>query len=395
MHPSRRLKGSTDDRLKGSRIVYCISGSIAAVESVKISRELIRHGGEVIPVMTAAAARIVHPDALRFACGVDPIMELTGDVEHITVFGEELRNIVLVAPATADIISKISLGIADDAATTICLNALGSGVPVVISPAMGMSMMNNPFLVRNMERLRREGVTVLPSFVEENEAKILDATTIVEHVVRTISPGVLRGRHVLVVAGASEEPIDDVRLVSSRSSGRTAVEVATAAFEEKATVSVWCGRVTEHEPLFLNCSPFGSITGLLEKAKGKRFDIVVTPASLADYIPTKKKGKIPSTRESLTVEMHRAPKFIEEVRSRCKVLVAFKAEVGEDKDVIDSARKRLKEARLDIIIANNLSDVTRDRTRAHLITKDAVEHFEGTKRGLAEAIIGKIASMGK
>lgn len=393
MHPSERLRGTIDDRLKGQKIVLCISGSIAAVESVKLARELIRHGGEVFPVMTPAATRIVHPDALRFACGVEPVLSLSGNVEHITLLGDSSRTLVLVAPATADIISKVALGIADDAATTTCLNALGLGVPIVMAPAMGKPMLNNPFLARNMESLRREGVTILPSFIEEEEAKLLYPAAIMEHVVRTVSAGLLKGRHVLVVGGSSEEPIDDVRVVSSRSSGRTANELATAAFEEKANVNMWVGRITEQEPSFVKCDEFNSITELLEKAKGKKFDIVVVPASLADFIPPRHKGKIPSSQGSLKLEMKPAPKFIEQVRGHCRVLVAFKAEVGTEDEIVGRAKQRLKEVHLDMIVANSVSDVKRDTTRACLITKDSADHYEGTKRGLAKEIIKKIASM--
>ncbi len=395
MHPSQRLRAANDNRLNGNRVILCISGSIAATESVKLARELIRFGAEVIPVMSEAAVRIITGEALKFACGTAPVTELTGDVEHITVFSEEKKNVVLVAPATADTISKISLAIADNALTTVCLNAIGLGVPVIIAPAMAKSMLNNPFMARNIERLRRQGITVLPSYIEEGEAKMLDSTTIMENVARTFSRGLLKGRHVLVVGGASEEPIDDVRVISSRSSGRTALEIASAVFEEKANVNLWCGRVTAEEPLFIKCTPFDTVKGLIDRLKGRKFDIVIVPASLADFIPPKTKGKIPSTRKGLRLEMHAAPKFIEEIREKCRVLVAFKAEVGSDKSVIESATKRLKETGADLIVANNVAEVKAEETRAHLITKKGVETVAGSKRELAEAIVMKIASLSK
>lgn len=395
MHPAQRLMSIVDNRLNSSRVILCISGSIAAIECVKLARQLIRHGAEVIPVMTEAATRIVTPEAIRFACGIGPITELTGDVEHLTVFSEPRKTVVLVAPATADVISKISVAIADDALTTVCLNALGLGVPLLISPAMGKSMLANPFLVRNMERLRRQGVMVLPTVIEEGEAKMIDSATIVEHVARLLSRGMLKGRQVLVVGGSSEEAIDDFRLVSSRSSGRTALEIASVAFEEKANVQFWCGRITAELPCFIKCTPFESVTGLIERLRGRKFDIVIVPASLADFIPPKTKGKISSSKGGFSLDMRPAPKFIEAVRGKCKVLVAFKAEVGEDSQIIARATKRLKETGADIIVANNISEVSADGTRAHIITKEGVETYKGGKRGLAEAIVGKIVSVSK
>lgn len=394
MHPSARLKGARDSRLNGNRIILCVTGSIAAVETVKLARELIRHGAEVVPVMSAKAQRIVSPDALEFACGVRPVTELTGAVEHITLFGEGRKHMVLVAPATADAISKISMGIADDALTTVCLNALGLGVPMVIAPAMGRSMLNNPFLSRNMERLRRQGVAVLPSFIDEDEAKILDSTYIMETAARTFSAGLLKGRNVLVVGGASEEPIDDIRVISSRSSGRTAAEIASAAFEEKASVSVWCGRVTEEMPSYVRCSQFGSISGLISMAKGKKFDIVIVPASLSDFIPLRKKGKIPSGEGALSLDLEPAPKFIDSIRKRCNMLVAFKAGAGSEKELLEDARKRMRAGGIDIIVANNVADVSRDTTRAHIITASSVETVAGSKRELAVALVRAVAKTG-
>ncbi len=392
MHPATRIFGSTDRRLGGNRILLCISGSIAATETVKLSRELIRHGGEVIPLMTEAATRIISSEALRFACGVEPITALTGEVEHITVFAEDRLNAVVVAPATADVISKISHAIADDAVTTLCLNALGMNIPVLVAPSMSATMMNNPFLKRNIESLRRQGVNVLPTVMAENEAKLLDSAFIVEETARCFSAGTLRRRSVLVVGGAGEEQIDDVRLLTSRSTGRTALEIATAAHEQKANVTLWCGRMDVEVPSYLKCMPFRSLSDLREMAAGRKFDIVIVPASLPDFTPVKKKGKM-SSGSDRQLALRRAPKFIDEVRDRCKVLVAFKAGVGGDTAVAGEARKRLKEARLDMIVANDLSDVRESTTRAHIITRKADELFEGTKRELAVKIVEMLSSL--
>ncbi len=392
MHPATRIFGNRDRRLGGNRVLLCISGSIAATETVKLSRELIRHGAEVVPLMTEAATRIISRDALRFACGVEPVTALTGEVEHISAFAKDRQNAVVVAPATADVLSKISHAIADDAVTTLCLNALGMNVPVIVAPSMSSTMMNNPFLKRNIESLRRQGVNVLPSIIAEDEAKLLDNAFIVEEVTRCFSTGTLRRRGVLVVGGAGEEQIDDVRIVTSRSTGRTAIEIATAAYEQKANVTLWCGRMDVEVPSYLKCTPFRTLSDLRAMIADRKFDIVIVPASLPDFIPERKKGKMPSTSD-LQLRLKRAPKFIEEIREKCKVLVAFKADVGDEAAVVGSARKRLKEARLDMIVANNLAHVRDDTTRAHLITKETDELVEGTKRELAERIVGMLPSL--
>ncbi len=118
MHPSERIFGSKDRRLGGNTILLCVTGSIAATETVKLARELIRHGARVVPFMTEAACRIICPDALHFASGNEPVTSLTGAVEHISAVSGE-RVAVIVAPATADIIGKISHGLADDAVSAL------------------------------------------------------------------------------------------------------------------------------------------------------------------------------------------------------------------------------------------------------------------------------------
>jgi phosphopantothenoylcysteine decarboxylase/phosphopantothenate--cysteine ligase len=391
MHPSERIFGSKDRRLGGNTILLCVTGSIAATETVKLARELIRHGARVVPFMTDAALRIICADALQFACGNEPITTLTGAVEHISAVSGE-RVAVIVAPATADVIGKISHGLADDAVTSLCLNALGSGVPMIIAPSMGAPMMDNPFVKMNMERLRRQGVNVLPAVVAENEAKLLDANTILVEATRCFSPGLLKRRNVLVVGGAGEEPFDDVRFITSRSSGRTAVEIATCAYEQKANVMLWYGRMDVEIPSFIKSRAFRTLSDLSANISGRKFDIVIVPASLPDFVPEKRSGKIPSTSE-LSLRMRRAPKFVDEVRDRCRVLVAFKAELGDDGKVIETARQRMKKGGFDAIVANSLDQVAAEKTRAHIITADEVLTVSGTKRELAEALISRIAHL--
>ncbi|MCL5678576.1 MAG: bifunctional phosphopantothenoylcysteine decarboxylase/phosphopantothenate--cysteine ligase CoaBC [Candidatus Thermoplasmatota archaeon] len=389
MHPSERIFGSKDRRLGGNTILLCVTGSIAATETVKLARELIRHGARVVPFMTEAACRIICPDALHFASGNEPVTSLTGAVEHISAVSGE-RVAVIVAPATADIIGKISQGLADDAVSALCLNALGCGVPMIVAPSMGASMMDNPFVKMNMERLRRQGINVLPAVVAENEAKLLDAGTILVEASRCFSAGLLKRRNVLVVGGAGEEPFDDVRFITSRSSGRTAVEIATCAYEQKANVMLWYGRMDAEIPSFVGSRPFRRLSDLSANVSGRKFDIVIVPASLPDFVPEKRGGKISSESE-LSLRLKRAPKFVDEVRDRCRVLVAFKAEIGDDAHVIESARKRMRKGKFDIIVANSLDDVSAENTRAHIIDADGVQTVTGTKRELAEALIAKIA----
>lgn len=374
-------------------MVLCVTGSIAAVETVRLARLLVRQGAEVIPVMTREAEQIISADALQFATGKAPVTRLTGLVEHISLLRREKCGVVIF-PATANVLSKLSLGIADDAVTTLCLNALGMRIPLIVAPAMGAAMLSNPLLARNMERLGREGVEILPSIMEEEEAKVQKPEFVVETVIRHLSERVLARRHVLVIGGASEEQLDDVRFISSSSSGATAVEIATAAYEQGANVTMWCGRMEVEVPPFVSCKRFRSVAEILELSKGKRFDIVVVPASLSDFTVKKKKGKISSSSPPV-LELESAPRILEQMRKKSRVLVGFKAEIADDAVLIQRARDRMESLSLDAIVANNLNDVTRDSTRAYIITPEGEELYQGGKRGLAQKIVEQLARMKK
>ena len=138
MHPADEIRGSKSNKLAKKKIVLGVTGSIAAVETVKLARELIRNGAEVFPVMTKSATKIIHPDALWFATGNKPIVELSGATEHVSFCGRVKypADLLLISPCTANTISKIAHGIDDTTVTTFASTAIGSSVPIMIVPAM-------------------------------------------------------------------------------------------------------------------------------------------------------------------------------------------------------------------------------------------------------------------
>ncbi len=142
MHPIEDIRASKSPHLQGKRVILGITGSIAAVESVKLARELARFGAEVIPVMSKASTKIIHQDSIHFATGHRPILELDGAVKHVELCGQSRSraDVLLIAPATANTISKIAHGIDDTPVTTMASCALGSGMPIIIVPAMHTSM---------------------------------------------------------------------------------------------------------------------------------------------------------------------------------------------------------------------------------------------------------------
>ncbi len=399
MHPSSEIRASKDSALGGKKVVLGITGSIAAVETVKLARELIRRGAEVYPVMSPAASKIIHPDSLYFAAGHRPVTELTGAVEHVQLCGdvEGHADLLLIAPSTANTISKIACGIDDTPVTTFASTAMGTGIPMMIVPAMHATMYENQVVLRNIERLKRLGVEFVEPRFEEKKAKMADNYEIVSRVVRAIGKGDLRGKRILVIAGATRESIDDVRVITNRSTGATGIEIALEAFERGADVDLWLGEASSEPPIWLTTERFSDVVSLIKMLDGSMMDYhaVIVPAAISDYSPERQKGKIVSGMPELILRMKPTEKVLEHIRKRFEgVLVAFKLEsVKDTEELIRRAERRAEEYGADVMVANRISDVGTEKTRAYIIRKNEVKGFEGTKKELASKIVDIISSI--
>lgn len=389
MHPSRRIHAAKSQKLAGKQVVLAVTGSIAAVETVKLARELIRHGAEVVPVLSKDAAEIIHPNALQFATGKDPIMRLDGSVPYIELVGTDgTADLVLIAPATSNTISKVAMGIDDTVVTTFAQNALGAGIPILIAPAMHETMYANPIVAGHIRSLLALGVEFVEPRMEEEKAKLADVEEIVERVIRRIGTRELAGKRVVVVAGSTVEPIDDVRVVTNRSSGETGMELAKAAFEKGADVELWLGRHHTVAPPYIPATTFETTADLAAMAGSMDADVCVVPAAISDFAPKRAKGKIPSRKGPVSLELEPTPKVLPALRKGSKVLVGFKAEAGVSAAELKSrAMALLKEAGLDIVVANDVARVGRGKTAILILDKKGRgESFEGSKALAAEAV---------
>lgn len=392
VHPAERLRGTASKLLDGRTIVLGVTGSIAAVRSVEVARELIRHGARVVPVMTREATRILHPNALEFATGMRPVTELTGQVEHVqfTGLGEGRADLLLVAPATANTLSKMALGIDDSPVTTFFSTGM-TRVPTLVAPAMHETMLDNPFLRENVARLREAGVRFVDPKMEEGKAKLQEPEAIAEHVMHLVGPRTLSGKRVLVVNGATQEPIDDMRVVSNRSTGEMGCALAREAFRHGAEVEHWFAHGEAQPPPHVPTRRFSTVEDLLGMAKdAARFDAVLVPAALSDYAPQRRAGKVPSAAGDLDLRMRATPKAIDELRQHAKgALVPFKAESGGDL----AARARATQQRVGaaFVVANDLSDVKPGRTRALLVDATDARPVEGSKDEVARAVLARLA----
>jgi len=327
MHPSEEIYCEKSSRLRGKTIVLGITGSIAATECFSVIRELIRHGAKVIPVMTPSAAKLAAPDAIEFAAGVRPILELTGQTEHVThLGGPSAADLFLVYPATASTISKMAQGIDDTAVTSMAIIALGGRIPIAVAPAMHELMLNNPAVSKNLKTLAEWGVHIIGPHRDGVRARAASNEEIVSWAVKLLSRNDLLGRRILVIGGRSEEPIDSMRMITNRSTGMMALALAKRAFERGADVELWMGGCSVELPKFLKLRRFSAASDLADMLDLVDHDIVIVPAALADFTPLEKTvGKIPSDKP-FDVKLKPVPKVLPMIRKKCKNVIGFKAE---------------------------------------------------------------------
>jgi len=389
-HPANDIKGKKSEKLKGKKIVVGITGSIAAVESVKICRELIRHGAEVIAVMSRHACEIIHPYAIEFATGKKPILEITGKIEHVFYCGERKgkADLFLIVPCTANTISKIALGIDDTPVTTFATTAIGSKIPVMIVPAMHQSMYEHPFVTENMKKLKKKGIHVLRAKIEEGKAKIVEGEEIVENVIRILGKKDLKGKKVLIIGGATSEFIDDVRVITNLSSGKMALSLAKIAYERGGNVEMWFNK--DALP-YISTKKFATHKDIVRliKKEGK-YDVIINCAAISDFMPSKRKGKIPSGKE---MDLHLFP--VSRINPLLKkigvIVVGFKLEAKEE-GIKEKAYGRLKKDGLDFIVANTTKSIGSDYMKAWIINKEKkVVIAKGSKEKIAEKIFDCIA----
>ena len=378
MHPSKIIKGTKSKKLEGKKIILGITSSIACVECVKLARELIRYGAEVIAVMTKEACRILAPMAMEFATGNKVITELSGEVEHIN----HEADLLLIAPCTANTISKIALGIADNALTTF---AIAFDKKILIAPSMHLSMYENEFLKENIERCKQKGIEFIEPKIEENKAKMASIEKIVMEVIKQF--GDKKGKRILIIGGATYEKIDDVRVITNLSSGRMAKALAKEAYERGADVEVWASFETDYtKSKKFEC--VADLIKLIEECKDK-YDCIINCAAISDFIVEKKKGKISSEKE-IEIKLKPAPKINPMLKKIGNKIIAFKLEENKEK-AIEKAKELLKKQNLDFVIANTIESMGKEYAKIWIVGKEGlIGEAEGKKEKIAKHIIDLI-----
>jgi len=398
------------DILKGKKIALCITGSVAAMQTPILARNLMRLGAEVYPVMSKAACEIINPNTLHWATGNEVITKLTGRVEHITLAGNEIGHVdmILVCPATANTISKIACGIDDTPVTTVVTTAFGTNIPIVIVPAMHQTMYNHPIVMENIERLKKYGVKFVGPRIEEKKAKLAKIDSIIELIINELvnTNQDLKGTKILITTGPTREYIDAIRYISNPATGKMGLELALMARERGADVTIIYGKGTSVDvPSFFKRIEIVS-TEDLAKAIGdelskNNYDVFICAAAISDFTPeTQLEGKTSSKISDISIKLKPTPKCIDKAREiDNKIYICgFKAEYQISKDeLIKRSRRKLKEANANLIVANDVGKDKRgfgtDTNEVYLVSDDNVIHLPlDDKKKIATKILDYIAN---
>lgn len=350
-------------RLDGKTIVLGLTGGIACYKSAELVRELVKAGASVHVMMSAGAQQFITPLTLQTLSG-HPVATDTFDLTQESEIGHirlaDSADVVVIAPATANVIGKLAAGIADDVITTVLLAVRA---PVVLAPSMNVNMWEHPLVQANLSRLRTHGYRVVEpdeGFLAcgwEGKGRLPDTRVLVAEIERALSPQDLRGERVLVTAGPNREPIDPVRFISNRSTGKMGIAVAAAAWRRGADVTLVAGPTALPTPHGVRRRDVTTAEEM-RQAVTAEFDtatMLFMAAAVADYRPTRVASqKLKKGSGRMVLELERTVDILTELapRKQARIVVGFAAET---EDVLANAERKLREKHLDLIVANDVA----------------------------------------
>jgi phosphopantothenoylcysteine decarboxylase/phosphopantothenate--cysteine ligase len=350
--------------LKDRRIVLGVTGGIAAYKAAELVREMVRHGAKVRVVMTDHACEFVTPLTFETLSGNPVATDLfwaPGDFEIGHIALAEFAELVVIAPATANIIGKMAAGLADDLLTTVLL---ATEAPVLICPAMNAKMYANRIVHDNLAGLVSRGHMVMePGYGElacraEGQGRLGDPADIVEEIETILTPKDLHGEHILVTAGPTQEPFDPVRFISNYSSGKMGYALAVMARRRGAAVTLVSGPTALCTPRGISFVPVKSAVEMRDAVLAclEEATVVIKAAAVADYRPAVCEPlKIKKKKGTLTVRLERNPDILFEIARRKgdRILVGF---AMESDHLLEYASKKLTEKGMDFIVANDVTE---------------------------------------
>ncbi|MFQ5801903.1 MAG: bifunctional phosphopantothenoylcysteine decarboxylase/phosphopantothenate--cysteine ligase CoaBC [Candidatus Methylomirabilales bacterium] len=390
--------------LDGIEILLGVTGSIAAYKAVEILRELTGRGAAVTVVMTESAQRFVSPLTFETLSRRPVLTDLftldyNKHIGHVAAGGR--ADLFLITPATANTIAKLAHGIADDFLTNLYLSCT---CPVLLAPAMDREMYAHPTVQDNLTRLKARGVHVVETEYGElasgliGRGRLADLSTICKEVEGLLTHQEdLQGETVLVTAGPTQEPLDPVRFLSNRSSGRMGFAIAQAARDRGAHVLLVSGPTSLPTPPGVTRTDVTTAEEMLHVVLGQldATTILIMAAAVADYRPSTTAPKKMKKQEALTVELLRNPDILAEAgrQKGSRILVGFAAET---EDLVSNAREKLQKKHLDLIVANDIRvGFGGETTRVTILDRQGrVEELpQLSKREVAHQILDRVVGV--
>ena len=391
--------------LQGKTVVVGVCGGIAAYKMANCVSMLKKLHADVHVILTKNACQFIHPITFEtltgHKCLVDTFdRQFEFDVAHVSL-GKK-ADVMLVAPATANVIGKMASGIADDMLTT---TALAMRCRVLVAPAMNTAMYRHPIVQDNLKKLASFGFGIITPATghlacgDEGEGKLPPEELLVDYVVQEIAhKNDLLGKKVMVSAGPTIEPMDPVRFISNHSTGKMGYEIAKAAARRGAEVTLVTGRTNLTPPHFVTTIPVQTAQEMFDvfSRLGAEQDIIIKAAAVADYRPKNVASeKMKKKDGDLTVELVRNPDIIQylgEHRRPGQFLCGFSMETEH---MLENSRAKLEKKHLDMIVANNLKQAGAgfgtDTNIVTLITKEGQENLaQMTKAQVADVIFDRI-----
>jgi phosphopantothenoylcysteine decarboxylase/phosphopantothenate--cysteine ligase len=388
--------------LTGKRLLLGITGGIAAYKAAELVRLLARGGADVRVAMTEAAMRFITPVTLQALSGQPVWTDLwdnrvADNMGHIAHSRD--RELILVAPASADFMAKVAHGLADDLLSTLCI---ARRCPLMLAPAMNVEMWENAATQRNLQLLRDDGVFVAGPAAgdqacgEVGMGRMLEAAQLATEVERFFEPKLLAGKRVLVTAGPTEEPIDPVRVLTNSSSGKMGYAVARAASEAGAEVTLVSGPVALATPPGVARIDVRTAQEMFDAVKraAPSSDVFVSVAAVADYrVKNRAAQKIKKGNGSVSLELEENPDILAWVAAlpRPPFCVGFAA---ESENLAQYAAEKRRRKRVPLMAANLAQDALGAEDNAITLYDDAGEHAlgRGPKLELARKLIRHLAA---
>tara|TARA_Y100001958_G_scaffold159449_1_gene161008 strand:+ start:8000 stop:9181 length:1182 start_codon:yes stop_codon:yes gene_type:complete len=378
------VRGSS---LSGRHVLLGVTGGIAAVDTVRLARELRRHGAKVSVIMTTSAQQIITPMAVRWASQGEVITDWDGDLSALSSF-----DAVLVTPATRNLIASFIHGLMNGPLLMALSAARGRNCPIMMVPSMHNDLVNDPVTEDLVFQCTKQGVQILWGAEEEGKRKTPNHEEIVARLGNLVNRN---DTSVVVTLGATRSAIDDVRYVQNTSSGKTGYKIADDLYRHGMDVTCVSGVTTvskpEWLPLDIKCPEPDSMLDELKALTKDGIDVWIHAAAVLDYvIPEPVEGKIASLQGDLNVQLKEGAKHISELKEMCSgsVRIGFKLESGiKQKDLVHRAHAQIQTAGMTATIANRMEDYGKEgMPRGWLVDSHGAHFILETENDMCNAI---------